>query len=69
MDIDSPDWESASFFSNAQVENVAPINFLELYIPANPFNALSNSYFENPSSSIQLSPGLYFEWAQGSLNL
>jgi Na+/H+-dicarboxylate symporter/ABC-type amino acid transport substrate-binding protein len=38
-----PDWESASFFSSSQVEEAAPVNFLELYIPANPFHALSNS--------------------------
>lgn len=43
MPLTFPDWESASFFSSSQVEEVAPVNFLELYIPANPFHALSNS--------------------------
>jgi Na+/H+-dicarboxylate symporter len=43
MPLTFPDWESASFFSSSQVEEVPPVNFLELYIPANPFHALSNS--------------------------
>jgi len=38
-----PDWEAASFFSSAQVEEPVPFNFLDLYIPTNPFNALANS--------------------------
>jgi Na+/H+-dicarboxylate symporter/ABC-type amino acid transport substrate-binding protein len=38
-----PDWPSASFFSTAQVEEAKPVDFLQLYIPANPFNSLSNA--------------------------
>ncbi len=36
-----PDWESASFFSHAMVESPEAIDFLGLYIPANPFSALA----------------------------
>ena len=38
-----PDWESASFFSSALVEAPAEIDFLELYIPSNPFFSLTNA--------------------------
>ena len=38
-----PNWESASFFSTALVEEEKEANFLNLYIPANPFYSLSNS--------------------------
>jgi Na+/H+-dicarboxylate symporter/ABC-type amino acid transport substrate-binding protein len=36
-----PDWESASFFSHAMVESPEAIDFLGLYIPANPFASLA----------------------------
>ena len=39
-----PSWESASFFSTALLEKPDPINLIDLYIPANPFFSLSNSY-------------------------
>lgn len=38
-----PQWPSASFFSTSQVEEPKPINFLQLYIPANPFYAAANA--------------------------
>ena len=43
MPLTFPDWESASFFSTTQVIEPGPFNFLALYIPANPFSALSNT--------------------------
>ena len=38
-----PQWDAAMFFSPSLVEEPQAINFLELYIPANPFFALANS--------------------------
>ncbi len=38
-----PKWPSASFFSTSQVETVPPVDFLQLYIPANPFHSLANT--------------------------
>ncbi len=38
-----PQWKSAMFFSPSLVEEPHAINFLELYIPANPFFALANN--------------------------
>jgi Na+/H+-dicarboxylate symporter len=38
-----PHWPSASFFSTTKVEEAQPINFLQLYIPANPFFSLANA--------------------------
>ena len=38
-----PDWVSASFFSTSLVRDVQEFDFLNLYIPANPFNALANN--------------------------
>ena len=38
-----PQWPSASFFSTTKVEEARPINFLQLYIPSNPFFALANA--------------------------
>lgn len=37
-----PDWPSASFFSTSLVEESKPVDFLKLYIPANPFASLAN---------------------------
>jgi hypothetical protein len=37
-----PDWPSASFFSTSLVEEAKPVDFLKLYIPANPFASLAN---------------------------
>ena len=38
-----PDVESASFFSTTTIERRAPFNFVDLYIPANPFHSLANN--------------------------
>ncbi len=38
-----PDWPSASFFSNALVQERVPFDFLSLFIPSNPFNALADN--------------------------
>ncbi len=37
-----PDWEKASFFSTSALDAPQQIEFVELYIPANPFHALAN---------------------------
>lgn len=38
-----PDWPSASFFSTSQVAEAKPVDFLRLFIPANPFASLANA--------------------------
>ena len=38
-----PDWESSSFFSATLIEEGERVDFLKLYIPANPFHSLSNA--------------------------
>jgi len=38
-----PSVRSASFFSSSLVERHSPFNFVDLYIPSNPFNALANN--------------------------
>lgn len=38
-----PQWPSASFFSTSQLQEPKPIDFLQLYIPANPFASLANA--------------------------
>lgn len=38
-----PDWENATFFSTSHTETRQEIDFLGLYIPANPFYALANN--------------------------
>jgi len=38
-----PALESASFFSSNMVESPEPVDFVELYIPANPFSSLSQA--------------------------
>jgi Na+/H+-dicarboxylate symporter len=43
MPLSYPDWESASFFVPSLVEEPKEIDFLKLYIPANPFFSLANS--------------------------
>jgi Na+/H+-dicarboxylate symporter/ABC-type amino acid transport substrate-binding protein len=43
MPLVFPRAESASFFSSTLVERPPPFDFVDLYIPANPFNALANS--------------------------
>jgi Na+/H+-dicarboxylate symporter/ABC-type amino acid transport substrate-binding protein len=43
MPLAFPELEAASFFSTTMVETRAPIDFLALYIPSNPFHSLANS--------------------------
>lgn len=43
MPLAFPPWESASFFSTSLVESPAEMQFLTLFIPSNPFNALANN--------------------------
>lgn len=38
-----PPWEAASFFSTSLIESPEAVDYLELYIPSNPFYALSAS--------------------------
>jgi Na+/H+-dicarboxylate symporter len=38
-----PDWQTANFFSTSLVTPPDKINFLELYIPANPFHSLASN--------------------------
>jgi len=38
-----PDWDSSTFYSAAMVESQIEVDFLGLYIPANPFHALANN--------------------------
>ena len=38
-----PNWPTPSFFSTSLIREAAPVNFLELYIPANFFHALSEA--------------------------
>jgi len=37
-----PSWPSASFFSASSIEEPKPVDFLQLYIPANLFSSLAN---------------------------
>jgi len=43
MPLGFPQWESASFFSTSLVEFPPPPDFLELYIPANPFHSMAEN--------------------------
>ncbi|MDJ0902377.1 MAG: cation:dicarboxylase symporter family transporter [Xenococcus sp. MO_188.B8] len=38
-----PNWQSASFFSESLVEPTKKINFVELFLPSNPFSAMANT--------------------------
>ena len=38
-----PAWESAAFFSKSLVEIPEPVDFLQLYIPSNPFFSMANN--------------------------
>lgn len=44
MPLAFPQWESASFFSTTLIEPPAQLNFLTLFIPANPFYSMANNY-------------------------
>ncbi|NTS77651.1 cation:dicarboxylase symporter family transporter [Catenovulum sp. SM1970] len=39
-----PEWQAGAFFSLTVLEDPQKVNLLDLYIPANPFYSLSNSY-------------------------
>jgi Na+/H+-dicarboxylate symporter/ABC-type amino acid transport substrate-binding protein len=43
MPLTFPNWESASFFSTAMLATPEDFDFLDLFIPANPFNSLANA--------------------------
>ena len=38
-----PDWESASYFSSSLASSSRDVDFVSLYIPANPFESLANT--------------------------
>jgi proton glutamate symport protein len=38
-----PDWTAATFFSTSLIEKPPAVNFLQLYIPSNPFFSLANN--------------------------
>ncbi len=38
-----PEWKSASFFSTSLIEQKESVDFVSLYIPANPFHSLANN--------------------------
>ena len=39
-----PEWQAGSFFSTALLEKPKSVDFLDLYIPSNPFFSMSHSY-------------------------
>jgi Na+/H+-dicarboxylate symporter len=43
LPLSFPHWESAAFFSSAVVELPKKVDFLNLYIPSNPFYSLANN--------------------------
>ena len=43
MPLAFPNWKTASFYSTSLIEPRQSFDFLNLYIPANPFNALANN--------------------------
>lgn len=43
MPLSFPEWETAAFFSTSLVEVPQKVDFLQIYIPANPFYALANN--------------------------
>ena len=38
-----PDWEAASYFSSSLLSTAESVDFVSLYISANPFNSLANT--------------------------
>ncbi len=38
-----PSWKSASFFSSGMIAPPPEVNYMEIYIPSNPFSSLSNN--------------------------
>lgn len=43
MPLCFPSWKSASFFSPGILDNGGKMDYIQLFIPANPFNALANN--------------------------
>jgi len=43
LPLSFPQWESAAFFSSSIVESPKEVDFLNLYIPSNPFYSLANN--------------------------
>ena len=43
LPISLPEWEAGTFFSSSLVKRPAELDFLELYIPTNPFHSLANN--------------------------
>lgn len=43
LPLSFPHWESAAFFSSSIVESPQEVDFLNLYIPSNPFYSLANN--------------------------
>jgi Na+/H+-dicarboxylate symporter len=43
LPLSFPAWESAAFFSTSLVEIPKPVDFLQLYIPSNPFYSMANN--------------------------
>lgn len=43
LPLSFPQWESAAFFSSSILEAPKKVNFLDLYIPSNPFYSLANN--------------------------
>jgi len=38
-----PEWASKDFFSTSQIASISKINYLDLYIPSNPFKSLADN--------------------------
>jgi Na+/H+-dicarboxylate symporter len=43
LPLSFPEWESAAFFSSSILEPPKKVDFLDLYIPSNPFSSLANN--------------------------
>ena len=43
LPLSFPQWESAAFFSASSIETPPKVDFLDLYIPSNPFYSLANN--------------------------
>lgn len=43
LPLSFPDWSASSFFQPSSIEIEKPTNFLELYIPSNPFASMANN--------------------------
>jgi len=39
-----PEWQSASFFSTAMLEERKEVDYFEIFIPSNPFNSMSRNF-------------------------